>query len=376
MIQRLALLLGGTLVALLLGELALARLAPQVTRSPRVWQFDADTGWANRPGARGELVSPEYDVEFAIDGEGLRGPEVDPHKPPGTLRVAIFGDSFAQGWGVAEPETLRARLEARLRDRIAAPIEVMNFGVAGYGNDQALLAFRKLGRRLAPDVVVLVAYGNDLWDNARDSGNGGGGREVPKPHFELGPDRRIHLAGAPAPRVPGWDPPRFPSPAWWARTGADLAQRSHVATLVLHALGSSDQGMPAPAYYERIYGSRPDAKTRDAWTITEQLIAAFDQEARAAGARFVLLYASDPIEASDAAWAAERAAAGFDASLDPEHPSRELARIAAEHGIAFVDLRPLVRREEARGPFFFHDRHWNAKGHALAADALPAVIAP
>lgn len=372
--QRLALLAAGSLVALMLGELGLALLAPQVTRSPRVWQFDPDTGWANRPGARGRLVSPEFDVELAINAEGVRGPEVDPAKPAGALRVAIFGDSFAQGWGVAEDETLRAQLEARLRKGTNEAVEVLGFGVAGYGIGQSLLAFRKLGRRFAPDVVVLVVYGNDLWDDASDSGNGGGGRLVSKPRFQVAQGGGLRLSGAPTPRSASWDAPRFPSRVWFLRIGADIAQRSHVATLVSRV--RKPAGPPSPLYYERIYARHPEPAAREAWLLVARLIGAFDEEARAAGARFVLLYASDAIESDAEAWSAARAATGFGDDLDAARPGQELGRIARQRGIAFVDLRPLLRTESARGPFFFRERHWNANGHALAADALAAVFAP
>ncbi len=375
MLQRVGLLTAGTLAALVLSELGLGLLAPQVMMTPRVWHFDADTGWANLPGARGRLVSPEFNVEFAINGEGLRGPETTLEKPAGVRRVAIFGDSFAQGWGVDEADTLRARLAARLRERSRAPIEVLNFGVAGYGSDQSLLAFRKVGRRFDPDVVVLVVYGNDLADNTSDFGNGGGGRLVPKPRFTLAPDRRLRTVGVPVEPIASWDSPHFASAAWFARVGADLVRRSHVKTLVSRAWKSADLWQTA-AYYERIYARQPSAATREAWVVTEAVITAFDEEARTAGARFILLYASDAIEVDGASWDLARETAGFGDALDAGHPSQELARIARAHEIAFVDLRPLLRSEAQRGPFFFQERHWNAAGHALAADALAAVIVP
>jgi hypothetical protein len=362
------------LLALVIGEFVIAHLAPGITRSPRVWEFDPDLGWANRPGARGRLVSPEYDVEFAINEAGLRGPEVEPAKPDGKRRIAIFGDSFAEGWGVEERATLRAVLEARLLSRWRTPLEVLSFGVAGYGTDQSLLCFRHRGRRFAPDIVVLVVYGNDLWDNANEAGNGGGGRYVPKPRFVLGDDGAAKLVGAPAVRSTAWDAPAVASRAWLVGLAADVARRSHVTSLVLRAWEGS-AGPPTAVYYERIYARRPDRATRSAWALTARLIRAFADEARAEGARFVLLYASDAIEVDAAAWAAAAAAAGFGDALDPERPSRELTRLAAELDVSFVDLRARMRADVARGPFFFRERHWNHNGHALAADALTEAIA-
>jgi len=374
--SRLLLLLLGTVLAFGLGEGALALFAPQTTRTPRVWDFDPDLGWANRPGARGQLIEPEFDVEMAIDVEGLRGPEVARAKLSGTRRIAIFGDSFAMGWGVAEKETVRAQLAEQLRARDPnTPVEVLNFGVAGYSTDQALLAFRKIGARFAPDVVVLVVYGNDFWDNGNGYGNGGGGRLVARPHFQFAAGGALHLVGTPVPRSTGWDSPSFPSSNWFARVAADRVHRSHVASLLLRAIAPKSRLPLTSFYYERIYARSPDADSRKVRDLTAALIARFDQEARAAGARFVLVYASDRIEVDSDQWNSARTATGFGDDLDPDVPNRELARIAHEHRFAFVDLLFAMRAASARGPFFFRESHWNAAGHALAAEAVAALLA-
>ena len=373
--SRLLLLLFGALLAFGLGEGALALFAPQIMRSPRVWDFDPELGWANRPGARGRLVAPEFDVEMAIDAEGLRGPEVARAKLSGTRRIALFGDSFAMGWGVAEDDTLRAQLALQLRARDPnAPVEVLNFGVAGYSTDQELLAFRKLGARFAPDVVVLVVYGNDFWENGNEMGNGGGGRLVARPHFQFAPAGALRLVGTPIPRNTGWDPPSFPSSHWFAHIAADGVHRSHVASLLLRAVAPTSRLPLTSFYYQRIYARSPDADSRTIWELTAALIARFDQEVRAAGARFVLVYASDRLEVDPDAWNSARTATGFGDDLDPNRPSRELARIARAHDIAFVDLLPEMRSAPARGPFFFREGHWNAAGHAIAAETVAALL--
>ncbi len=96
---------------------------------------------------------------------------------------------------------------------------------------------------------------------------------------------------------------------------------------------------------------------------------------RAAGARFVLVYASDRIEVDSDQWNSARTATGFGDDLDPDVPNRELARVAHEHRFAFVDLLFAMRAASARGPFFFRESHWNAAGHALAAEAVAALLA-
>lgn len=347
-------------------ECGLGAFSPQVIRVPRVWQHDAQLGWAHRPGARGRLVEPELDVEIAINAEGLRGPEVGVARPDGTRRIALFGDSFTEGWGVEEHETLRARLEVLGRARGEA-VEVLNFGVAGYGTDQALLAWAQRGVAFSPDVAVLLFFANDLWDNGNQRGIGGRGVMVPKPFFSAPAAGGLVLGGVPVPRVAGWDPPLFGSPAWWAGLWPALQERSHLASLGARAFDPRRSAPSDPRYFLGLYGP-PDPRSRAAWTLAGRIVEAFAGEVRRAEARFVVAYVPANIEVEPETWRAARAHQGLEGPLDLERPSRELGAIATSAGAEFVDLLPVFRAAPA--PAYLREGHWNAAGHALAAAIL------
>jgi len=106
-------------------------------------------------------------VEVRFNSEGFRGPEL---RPAGSApRVAVYGDSFIDGYFSAQPETFCARLEHRLASALGAPVEVVNAGVRGYGPDQILLKLQQELPRLHPDLVVVAFYaGNDFGDVVRD----------------------------------------------------------------------------------------------------------------------------------------------------------------------------------------------------------------
>ena len=139
---------------------------PQVFRRPEVWRFDAELGWSHLADSAGRLVSPEYDVEIRINSMGLRDREYARGKPAGSRRIALFGDSFVEGWGMPIDRVLNRQLEICLQEG-GERVEVANFGVAGYGTDQALLFFEQEGQRFDPDEVLLFFYSNDLWNNLR-----------------------------------------------------------------------------------------------------------------------------------------------------------------------------------------------------------------
>ncbi len=106
-------------------------------------RHDPVTGWSIRPGAAavGGYAAHE-------DGYRRNVPEVAPEIA--AVRVATFGDSFTHGDDVAGADTWQSRLE--LLDPTMA---VLNYGVPGYGVDQALLRYRDTVDQLAADVVLI-----------------------------------------------------------------------------------------------------------------------------------------------------------------------------------------------------------------------------
>ncbi|MFT7671391.1 MAG: hypothetical protein ACI8X5_004109, partial [Planctomycetota bacterium] len=70
--------------------------------------------------------------------------------PPGKLRLACFGDSFTYCSEVEDQDAWPARLE-----EFDGSVEAINFGVPGYGTDQALLRYRRKSSDIDLDVVVI-----------------------------------------------------------------------------------------------------------------------------------------------------------------------------------------------------------------------------
>ena len=106
-------------------------------------------------------------VEVRFNSRGFRGPEL---RPTGAARrVAVYGDSFIDGYFAREPETFCARLEQRLTESLATSVEVVNAGVRGYGPDQVALKLEQELPWLRPALVVVAFYaGNDFGDVVRD----------------------------------------------------------------------------------------------------------------------------------------------------------------------------------------------------------------
>jgi hypothetical protein len=97
---------------------------------------------------------------YASSAEGIRsdraGVAYASSAPP--HRIAIVGDSYTFGLEVPFAQSWGRLLEERLGDGF----QVLNFGVDGYGVDQAYLRYDRDARPLAPRVVVCGFIRHDL----------------------------------------------------------------------------------------------------------------------------------------------------------------------------------------------------------------------
>lgn len=109
--------------------------------------YDQALGWTNGQSRRSE------DGLYFTSAEGLRSakPGVTLASPKRKLRIAVVGDSMTFAQGVTFEDSWPYLLETAL----GSDVEVLNFGVLGYGVDQAHLKFKKEVLAWKPDAVVL-----------------------------------------------------------------------------------------------------------------------------------------------------------------------------------------------------------------------------
>lgn len=97
---------------------------------------------------------------YLSSAEGIRSPQAGMSfaRIPAGRRIALVGDSFTFGLEVHYEETWGHQLELALgRD-----FQVLNFGVDGYGVDQAYLRYRRDVVSWRPEVVILGVINHDL----------------------------------------------------------------------------------------------------------------------------------------------------------------------------------------------------------------------
>ena len=102
------------------------------------------------------------DVAMKVNSQGFRDREHKWEKEPGTFRIIGVGDSFTFGWGIAQEETFLRRLEANLEMKTKEQFETINAGVPGWGLNSYYLFLEHVGKRYAPDVVIVAYYVDDM----------------------------------------------------------------------------------------------------------------------------------------------------------------------------------------------------------------------
>ena len=381
----LLLLAASLLLATTVGEAAL-RLAGWSW--PVFYRPDPVLGEVPIPRAEGWDRS-ENPIFVRFNSHGMRDRERTLEKPPHTFRIAFLGDSYIEAKQVELEDTVAAVLERRLANcpnLRAREVEVLNFGVSGYGTTQQLLMFEERARRFAPDLVILGFFsGNDVRNNSLEL------QGPSKPHFverdgELVLDRSFldgfgsALRASPVGRfwyelAPDVRVVQLVSAAARARRERELeARRAEEERTAAVRVG--EPGFE-PGLDHQIFLEPPPPPWERAWAITERILARLARRVREAGAAFLLVSLSNGIQVHPD----PRVRARFAERLGVEDlwaPERRLEAIATRHGIDHLALAPLLLAHAETTGRCLHGfvgavacgGHWNAEGHRVAGEIL------
>jgi hypothetical protein len=370
---NLLLVVASLMLSLIAGELAL-RVAGRDT--PEFYRLDPDVGWRPRPEVSG-WVAGETETFVAMNREGYRDVDHPLAKPANTYRIVLLGDSMTEAVEVPLDETYWRRLIDPLERcrRDGKTVEVINFGVNGYGTAQEYLTLKNWGLKYRPDLVLLAFFtGNDFTDNSLALGKHEG-----RPYFTAH-DGKLELT-----RRPG-DQPGFAAKKRWldfrARTMDDIrlvqlfrrALRNLRNTLKYRFAPASRTEQPGLDNQVFLPPASPDWVA--AWDVSEALIEAAADAAHSAGAAFAMTTLSNPLQVLPDPAERQRIAQSLGVA-DLTYPDRQLAAFAAGHSLTDVPLVEPMAAYAAEHHAALHGTdpqepigHWNALGNQVAADTL------
>jgi hypothetical protein len=399
---KLLLVLFGCLLGVALAEIVL-RVAGY--SYPEFYSLDQSRGYALRPLAEG-WYRKEGEAYVRINSDGLHDQEHSHVKPPSTIRIAIIGDSYPEALSVSLDQAFWWVMGTELQKCGVFPnrrIEVLNFGVSGYGTAQELLTLREQVWKYSPDVVMLaVTTNNDITDNLRALK-----KTDEIPYFiyrdnqltlddSFKDSRAFRLRQSLVSRFGRWlrDHSRVVQAitqghhgfkillASWRARHSQKAQTPVTSPPRADQMTSAGQESDLLSRSEElgtdnlVYLEPANAVWNDAWSITEKLILEMRNEVNSRGAKFVLVTLSNgPQVLPNPAWReAFKKRFGI---TDLFYPDERIKSLCLREGIPVITLAPELQEYAQRNNVFLHgfgknigNGHWNATGQRVAGELI------
>jgi hypothetical protein len=370
----------------LLAALALSELVLRVAgfSYPSFYVADGRMGTRLRAGVEGWYYD-EGEAYIRINSLGLRDREHGLAKPADAVRIAVLGDSYAEAIQLPIERTFWNLLERQLEQCElfrGKRVEVINFGVSGYSTAQELLVLRHHAWRYSPDIVLLAFQsGNDVRDNSKAISGA-----YPRPYFVVqGEELVLDRSFLESPIY------RLKSSTLWQALG-NLSQYLRILQLLNKAMNRLGQPLSAPRSEQtaaeiggeevgldsEVYFDPPRTQEwREAWHLTERLIARMNKEVAERGARFLLVTLSTGIQVHPSREVRESFARRLGVP-DLHYPERRMLAMARRENIETVILAEALQRHAERHRVFLHGfpnlemggGHWNEEGHKLAAQLI------
>lgn len=359
------------------------------------------------PNSRGPRETIEFTYEFRTNSLGLRDRERPlARQSPRERRLVLGGDSFTEGYGVADDDRFSNLLEARL-STADEPATVVNAAMSGLGPDGYGRALLVAGMRYDPELAIIVVYANDLHDTPAGAALGVGMSDHGE--FFVLPERAPWEPGTPlrrlARRVWPWAYTRlqYLSRSWDERRRGGLGFREFLRERAdMEGIGQDElaawlAALPAEwvdaAEEGRLNGSRlahglfvPDvlvqsldvegAEAEAKWAAVDRILTELVARMRVRGTACAVVYAPDAAQYDASALELYRTAGVTLRTrwlTEASEFERRLAAWAARDNVPFMSLTPGFRAAAATRPGAFNfplDGHWNREGHAVAADAI------
>lgn len=251
-------------------------------------------------------------------------------------------------------------------------VEVLNFGVSGYSTAQELLLLRQKVWDYAPDLVLLAFLTfNDIQENSYALAG-----DPRRPYFVL-QSGRLDLDA------------RFQDQLRYRIRSLPFASEMFEVSHLLQVLREAEYRIPKtlrevfagsdtqarPEW--TVYVANPGSLWKDAWQITEALLAEVREESDRKHVGLLLVALSNPEQVHPDLHHRQEIATMLGLP-DLLYPDRRIASGAERHDVALLSLaQPLGSYAQAHQVFLhgfpnsmMGDGHWNAEGHRVAGGLI------
>jgi hypothetical protein len=290
---------------------------------------------------------PGRDYGHGLRGNalGYPGPDFQPERRPGVLRIAALGDSFAVGPAVPFADNFLCLVEKALPHT-----EVYNFGVSGAGPREYHAVLRQHVWAVQPDLVLVCVFvGNDITES------------LATPHHLDPRQHALYLLLTRGSRLlrERWRQPGRPS--------ADPTDR------LAHS-GLSEQAFDeVEARRLAVCLKTPPPDLEKKWQRALGHLGRLIADCRAHRTPVAFVLIPDEFQVHPQVLTRALQTASLDrAAVDLELPQRRLVAFFAEQEVACLDLRPAFDNvADTHAP---RDTHWNSRGNHLAAEKISCFL--
>jgi len=327
---------------------------------------ERERGYALRPGAEGWNVG-EHENYVRINSRGQHDREHDLNRPVNTIRVAILGDSVTEAMQIPLEKAYFSEIERELNAALAKDgqkVEVLSFGVGGYGLGPQYLTLKEQVWRYDPQIILAVAPIDGLI--LRSSRRLYPGDSFGAPFFdlhsgELRPDSQSERRWA-----------DFVPPSQKQMLSANLMNQSCLLSLfnsarakawndvnqwesASHAKAESPSSLPADYWLTYPFLGPANPELKDAFKTAKALLLAMRDEAASHHAEFWLFFQKQL--GVETLFRTDRLICDFASDNEIPHLALapELARLAAERSLTLHGFKGTPK----------NSGHMNELGHQI-----------
>ncbi|MEZ6131418.1 MAG: SGNH/GDSL hydrolase family protein [Planctomycetaceae bacterium] len=341
---------------------------------PRPYIPDPHIGTRLQPGLCA-WFGKEGGAWVCVNESGFRDDSHAIEADPDTLRIAVLGDSYVEAAQVALEDTFWKVLETRLSKQSKRNVEVMGFGISGFGTAQELLAYRHYARNWKPDIVILaMTPSNDIRNNSSHLEP-----VQERPFFKLVDGNLIEdrgflqhpaflLANQTSSRIKTW----MINASRTLQLAAELKQRPG---------NNAQDAVTEQGLDDSIFKPPVTPAWQEAWDVTEALIRQLHEDVTADGAVLVVvtLTSANQVPPDEAIWKQNCIDLG---TSNLTYAEDRIADVCRESGIPVLTLAAPMRSMAVEQLVWFHGfpntapgtGHWNVHGHQVAGRLIAEFL--
>jgi hypothetical protein len=310
-------------------------------------------------------------VSIGINSAGIRDREYSLEKPPGKTRIVVLGDSFTSGLEVNSEELFTEIMERSLNN-----CEVLNFGINGFGPAQEFLILKEKAISYQPDLVLMVIYLRNDFDDLTEVFNWAPGYQRPRVVLEEGEIVFKNIPVPPPPPKKVVRPPKVPYQQKVINFINRIFTSLHLVRFIQERITNITQKDVFNKIPPEVRLLKKDAlpEIKKASLLMKELIKEIFYFTQKRKIKFGVVIAPGIVQVyPERYWNEIKAQYHLrDEDYELMLLNNFLKKLSNKLGIPCLDLTPSLRAEARAGRELYYHKchHWNESGHQVVAQAL------